>query len=104
MLTFVVVGGMIGVFTQIDDAVSQLDGILERLVIPAIFASSRNIKIVRARARGEDQRIVLERPGIEGQPAIGRIHGTYRVAAELKAALPPNFANRLHDMARVRIA
>ena len=94
---------MIRVLAQVDDAFAQFHSLLQRFVIPAVFSRAGRIEKFGARTNRENQRIVVDRSGIDDQLPVRRVHGTYRFPSEPEFLSPANFADGLDDVARIGI-
>ena len=95
--------GVIRVLAQVDDPLAQLHRLLQRFVIPAVLARSGRIEKFGARAGREDERIVVDRSGIDDHAPVRRVHGAHRFPAKPEFSPAANFTNGLNDVARIGV-
>ena len=94
---------MVRVLAQVDDPLAQLHRLLQRFVIPAVLARPGRIEKFGARAGREDQRIVVDRSGIDDHAPVRRIDSAHRFPAKSEFTSAPNFTDSLDDMARIGV-
>jgi hypothetical protein len=95
------VNRVISVLAKVNNVFAQLHSLLQRFVVPTIFASAGSVEKFRPRSRPKNKRVVFYRSGVDDQaPAYG-VHGTNCFPAKYKFAFAANFANSLNDVSRI---